>query len=300
MKIGVDLGGSHIAVGLINNMGKIVAKEEKDIRLDMIQGEQYQDLVDLIIELINKVLEDNKTDITKISLIGLAIPGVVSDTHIIKASNLGIENFNIVSEINKYYNVPIKLRNDAKCAAMAEKNYGSLKKSQDAIFLTLGTGIGGAVFLNDELLKPKKHEGFEIGHMVIQKDGVQCTCGRKGCFERYASMKALKEQVAKELNLGQITGEEFKDVLEKNKENAKVNEIIDEYIKNLSLGISNLINIFEPEKISIGGSFAYYQDILLEKLKKEIQNEKIFASIELPKIVVAKLKNDAGIVGAVL
>lgn len=179
MKIGIDIGGSHVGIGLINKNGTIIAKEEKDISNNN-GSEKYQSiLVDTIIELITKILNKKKVDIKEISLIGIAIPGTVSNTHIIKADNLHISDFNIVSEINKYFNIPVTLRNDAKCAAIAEKEYGGLKKYDDSLFLTIGTGIGGAVFLDGRLLRPKKYEGFEIGHMVIKKDGLQCNCGSK-------------------------------------------------------------------------------------------------------------------------
>lgn len=299
MKIGIDIGGSHIAVGVITYNGTIICKSEKDLPSNLKLDEYGAFIIKTIIELIEDVLEKAKKDITKIRLIGIAVPGMVSETSIIKAENLHIKNLEITKEINKYFNVPVKLKNDAKCAALAEKEYGSLKKAKDAVFLSLGTGIGGAVFLNDELLVPKKYEGFEIGHMVIQKDGIKCNCGRYGCFEKYASMRALKERLAKKLNLENITGEDLNKILEDN-ENEAVSDIVDEYINNLCIGVSNLINIFEPEIISIGGSFAFYEKILLKKLEERLKKEKLFNKENMPKIVVAKLKNDAGMIGSVL
>lgn len=301
MKIGIDIGGSHLGIGLINSNGKIIAKEEKDIHNNAKNKNYGEQLVETIIELITKILEKKKIKIQEISLIGIAVPGTVSNTHIIKADNLHIQNFNIVSEINKFFNIPVYLRNDAKCAAIAEKEYGGLKKYDDALFLTIGTGIGGAVFLGGKLLKPKKYEGFEIGHIVIEKNGIQCNCGRHGCFEKYASMKALKDTAQREFNRENLTGRELKEILidKENKQKAEV--IINEYIENLSLGLANLINIFEPETISIGGSFVHYKDLMLDKLTKKL-NEKnmLFNNNGAPKIVMAKLKNDAGIIGSVI
>ena len=301
MKIGIDIGGSHLGIGLINSNGKIIAKEEKDMHNNAKNKNYGEQLVEAIIELITKILEKNKIKIQEISLIGIAVPGTVSNTHIIKADNLHIQNFNIVSEINKYFNIPIYLRNDAKCAAIAEKEYGGLKKYDDALFLTIGTGIGGAVFLGGKLLRPKKYEGFEIGHIVIEKNGIQCNCGRQGCFEKYASMKALKDTVQKEFNRENLTGRELKEILIDENNKPKTDVIINEYIENLSLGLANLINIFEPETISIGGSFVHYKDLMLDKLIKKL-NEKnmLFNNNGAPKIVMAKLKNDAGIIGSVI
>lgn len=299
MKIGIDIGGSHVAVGLINEAGRIVCKSEKNLSNKLNEQEFAKILINTIIEQIQAVLEESKKDITSVKLIGIAVPGMVSKTSIIKAENLHINDLPIVEEINKFYNIPIKLRNDAKCAALAEKEYGSLKKVKDAIFLTLGTGIGGAVFLNGQLLVPNKYEGFEIGHMTIERNGVECNCGRKGCFEKYASMKVLKEKVAKIIGKENITGEELKEILE-NTSNVNLNDIVDGYIQDLCLGIASLINIFEPEVISIGGSFAYFEKILLDKLIFRLENEEVFNKNNLPKIVTAKLKNDAGIIGSVL
>lgn len=300
MKIGVDVGGSHIGIGLINKNGTIIAKEEQDLNNNLKEENYNQKLVETIIELITKVLEKKKVDIKEISLIGMAIPGTVSETHIIKADNLHIKEFDIVSEINKYFNIPVMLRNDAKCAAIAEKEYGSLKKYDDSLFLTIGTGIGGAVFLGGKLLKPKKYEGFEIGHMVIKKDGLKCNCGQQGCFEKYASMKVLKEKIQKEFGKS-LTGEEVKNILQDKKNKERTEKIVNEYIDNLAIGIANLINIFEPETISIGGSFVYFKDILLDKLVERLNKENtLFNNQTAPKILMAKLKNDAGIIGAVI
>ena len=301
MKIGIDIGGSHVAIGLINEKGKIRAKEDKDLNNDLQSKDYCKKLVDTIIELISKILEENKIDIKGIKLIGIAIPGTVSDTHIIKAKNLHIKDFNIVSEINKYFNIPIVLRNDAKCAAIAEKEYGSLKKYDDAVFLTIGTGIGGAVYLGGKLLKPKKYEGFEIGHMVIKKDGIKCNCGRKGCFEKYASIKTFKDRIQSKFNKKNLTGREINELLTDKYYQREAEEVINEYIDDLSIGLANLINIFEPEVISIGGGFVHFKDILLEKLINKLNKEDmLFNNQAVPKIITAKLKNDAGIVGSVI
>lgn len=300
MKIGVDIGGSHVGIGLINSNGTIIAKEEKDLCNNGEDKNYGTKLVETIIELITKIVEKKKINIQDISLIGMAIPGTVSDTHIIKADNLHIKNFNIASEINKYFNIPVNLRNDAKCAAIAEKEYGSLKKYDDALFLVIGTGIGGAVFLGGKLLRPKKYEGFEIGHMIIEKDGKMCNCGRQGCFEKYASMKVFKENIQLEFDNENLTGIEIGRLLSDKENLKKAEEVIDKYVENLSVGIANLINIFEPQTIAIGGSFVYFKDILLDKLNKKLSEENMLFNQEVPKIVMAKLKNDAGIIGSVI
>ena len=300
MKIGIDIGGSHVGVGLIDRAGKIILKKEKDLVAALQKKDYNEILINTIVNLITNILDEGKIDISQIELIGIAVPGTVSDTEIIKAENLHIRNFDIVSEINKYFNIPIQLRNDAKCAAVAEKMYGSLEKYEDAVFLTIGTGIGGAVFMGDKLLKPKQYEGFEIGHMIIKKGGIKCNCGNLGCFERYASIRVLKEKISK-LYKKDISSIELKEILLNMSKNEKVQRIVEEYIDNLSIGLANLINIFEPEVISIGGSFVYYKEQLIDMITLKIKNENLlFNDRSIPKIVTAKLKNDAVIVGSVV
>ena len=300
MKIGIDIGGSHVGVGLVDRAGKIILKKEKDLVAALQKKDYNEILINTIVNLITNILDEGKIDISQIELIGIAVPGTVSDTEIIKAENLHIRNFDIVSEINKYFNIPIQLRNDAKCAAVAEKMYGSLEKYEDAVFLTIGTGIGGAVFMGDKLLKPKQYEGFEIGHMIIKKGGIKCNCGNLGCFERYASIRVLKEKISK-LYKKDISSIELKEILLNMSKNEKVQRIVEEYIDNLSIGLANLINIFEPEVISIGGSFVYYKEQLIDMITLKIKNENLlFNDRSIPKIVTAKLKNDAGIVGSVV
>ncbi len=166
------------------------------------------------------------------------------------------------------------------------------------MFLTLGTGIGGAVYLNGKMVLPK----MEIGHMTININGEKCTCGRNGCFETLASMRKLKNDIKEKLKLdSEITGKEIREVLEDENTYNKVESVLDTYVRNLSEGLKNIINIFHPEIISIGGSFVHYKDILLDKLIEEINSEdSSFIKQNIPNITVATLKNEAGIIGATI
>lgn len=300
MRIGIDVGGSHIALGIVNDDGKIIYKREKDYLF--YKEDMSEIVVNTIIELLEELIKDNNIEINEIERIGIAIPGTVCNGVIIKAENLGIQNLQIERELKKVFDIPIYLQNDGKCAAIAEKNFGSLKKYDDAIFLTIGTGIGGAVFLEGKLLKPKRYSGFEIGHMVIEKKGEKCNCGRKGCFETYGSMKRLKEKIQEEFKLPDKDGKTIKEFMINNKENSKLKSMINKYIDDLATGIINLINIFEPEVVSIGGSFSYYQDVLLNALEQRIiEKQELYNREEkLPKFIIAELKNDAGIIGAAM
>lgn len=294
MKIGIDLGGSHIAIGVVDEKNYIVEKAEKRLL--------SKDKKDIKTSIENYIIKNVKdfTEKYKIKEIGIAVPGTIKGTAIIKSVNLGVKNYNLVDNLKKEIDLPIKIRNDAKCAAIAENKIGALKDYNRSIFLTLGTGIGGAVIINNELLDTGELSGCEFGHMVIQKDGLKCNCGKNGCFEKYASMKALKSNLREALGVDEKTrGQELLDYLRKNPDDEKINSIIKEYIEYLSIGISNLINIFEPEAVSIGGSFVYFSDVLLEKLKNNIQkNNLLFNSRDELIIVPAALGNDAGIIGA--
>ena len=300
MKIGIDLGGSHIAIGVVDNNGLIIEKQEKRI-----MANEKKDITTFIesyiIENVNELIEKYK-----ISSIGIAIPGTVDNFSIIKSVNLGLENYNIVEKLKEKIDLPIKIKNDAKCAALAENKFGSLKNYNRAIFLTLGTGIGGAVIINNELLNTGNLPGCEFGHMIIEKDGIECNCGKKGCFEKYSSMKAFKNNLRKALGLDETTrGEELINILRNNKQENKnynkIEKVIEEFIEYLSIGISNLVNIFEPEAICIGGSFVFFEDILLERLKNHLKNENyLFNKRDELIIKTAVLGNDAGIIGATI
>lgn len=300
MKIGIDVGGSHVGLGIVSEEGIITHKKEKDYK------ERTKDMsrivIDTIIELMEELIQENHINLQEIQSIGIAIPGTVSNGIIIKAENLGIKNLDIEKQLKRVFNIPIYLQNDAKCAAVAEKKIGSLKYYDDALFLIVGTGVGGAVFLNGELLKPKRYSGFEVGHMAIGTNGVRCNCGRIGCYETYGSMKRFKEKLKDEFNLPDTDGKNIRNFMIENQENEKLKNMIDAYIDDLATGIINLVNIFEPEVISIGGSFAHYKDILLHRLEnKVIERKELFnREGETPKFVVAELKNDAGIIGAAM
>ncbi len=308
MKVGIDLGGSHIGIGLVDENGIIIKKDQKRITNAEKEDKNksiHEYIEDYIVENIEKFSKEYE-----IELIGMSIPGTMNKTTIIKSVNLGIENYNIVDKLKEKLNkkgfsgIPIKIRNDAKCAAIAENTYGCLKKYKRSIFLTLGTGIGGAVIINNELLDTGNLPGCEFGHIVIEKDGLLCNCGKKGCWERYASMKNLKNNLRKALNFDEsVHGEELLDIIRKNSpknENyQKIENVVSEFIENLSIGITNLINIFEPEAIGIGGSFVFFEDVFLERLKnKLLEPGNLFNERENINIETAILGNDAGIIGA--
>ena len=298
MKIGIDIGGSHIGIGLVENNGNIVFEKETFIK----------DKTD-IENKIAKYITENVIGILQaygINQIGIAVPGTVTDKNIIKAVNLGIENYDLGTIIQEKllklgYTVDVKLKNDGKCAALAEQKYGALKGYDNSIFLCIGTGVGSAVIFDGKLLEPKNVPGFEFSHTIIHKNGALCNCGKRGCFEVYASLKRFKEKLVKEFNLNSLDGECVREFIRKNPDNSTLKYMINNYIEDLSIGISNIINIFEPEAICLGGSFAEYEDILYHPLKKALLSGNLLFNKRCDIIIkLAELKNDAGIIGATL
>ena len=295
MKIGIGIGVVDTDGNIVEKFEKrIVSKDRKNVKKVI---EEY------IIEKSNLLLEKYK-----ISSIGIAVPGTVQKDIIIKSVNFNLENYKLVERLKQVLNIEIKLKNDAKCAALAENKYGAgkLKNSNRILFLTLGTGIGGAVIINNKLLDTGDEPGCEFGHMIIQKNGIMCNCGKKGCFERYASMKAFKDNLREVLGLDEKTsGKELLNIIRKTTQKTqnylKINRIINNYIEDLSIGISNIINIFEPESIILGGSFVFYEEIFLAKLKEKLLNSNLlFNKRKGIDIQTAILGNDAGIIGATL
>lgn len=289
MNIGIDIGGSHIAVGLVNDTMKIISKIEhnweKEEKIDFWNSIQVY-----IIKLIKELIEKNNV---KIERIGIGFPAANIVNGVVTKFGKTVD---LPSIISKEFNIPTYLKNDVKCSALCEKNLGNLNKYDNCIFMTLGTGIGGAYFYNNELVTPNKFQGFEIGHMVIDVFGRKCNCGREGCFEEYASMRVFRKEIAELFNLESINSYKMFEILESKEKQEEVNEIIDRYINYLSVGLTNIINIFEPDAICIGGSFTYYAPIFMEKLKEKLKEA--YKGRNIPEIITAKYENDAGIIGA--
>lgn len=187
-------------------------------------------------------------------------------------------------------------RNDGICAGIAEKEYGALKGCKNGVFLGFGTGVGTAVFINGKLEENVR----SAGHIIIQKDGKECNCGRKGCYETYASMKVLKNEIRERFGNRELSSKEILDLLQDTKNLEKVEDIIKNYIEYLSIGVANFARICSADMIVIGGSFIYFKDILFCRLQKEL--DKIIPKNERENLQVklATLGNDAGIIGATI
>lgn len=289
MKIGIDIGGTHIAVGVVDNENEIITKKEYDWTKE--EKENFLKSVEYYCKkFIKEILQEQKEPMEKI---GIGFPAAnIVDGIVTKYGQI----LNLPEIISKEFNIPTYLKNDVKCSALCEKTIGTLKKYDNCIFMTLGTGIGGAYFYKNQLVIPNIYPGFEIGHMVIEANGKVCKCGRKGCFEEYASMRVFREKIAHLFNLEKIDSFKMFEILESKEKIEEVNKIIEEYTNYVSLGLTNIINIFEPDAICIGGSFTYYATIFMDKLKQKIQEN--FKGRSIPDILTAKYENDSGIIGA--
>lgn len=299
IKIGIDLGGSHVAIGAVSPNGKILEQFEKDFTI-----KEKRDLLNVAIKYMVETIEHLKKKYS-FRKIGLGVAGTISKGIIVRSVNLGIENFDIKTVLEAKTNLEVRVKNDAKCAAIAEYLFGNFdrfgdggKKYKNVLFLTLGTGIGGSYIYQGKLMEGTIFEGFEFGHMIIKENGLPCKCGKRGCFEKYGSILAFKTKVMERLNLSyDISGQELRKIMNDSRE--KIKDIVEKYVDDLAIGISNLVNILEPDCIIIGGGFARYDYLLLDKLKEKIIHSNLLFNLrEEILIKTASLGNDAGIIGA--
>lgn len=314
MKIGIDLGGSHIAVGIVNDDAKLITKVEENILFINKGQEETKELIrDKILSLINSLKENLQIPTFIIDEIGIGVPGIVENNIIKKCEKYGIYNWDLAKDLQKNINVDVKITNDALASARAEVTYGSLKDVEKSVFLCFGTGIGGAIVISsgsivtassdvqnaDRASTMREIYPSEFGHMVIESNGRLCHCGRRGCFETYCSMRAFKSGMIELLELSEnTTSEELLEILKRETTNDRLNMYIDEYVKNLTLGICNIINIVNPQKISIGGSFVFFEEVLYNRLLNKLQKSDL--QFDVPEISLATFQNDSGIIGATL
>ncbi len=306
--VGIDLGGTNIVAGVVDEKYNIVAKASTKTNCPRPEKEIADDMAKMAIQ----AVENAGLTMDQIEWIGVGTPGIAnSETGIIEYSNnLGFKNTPMVEYIRETIDKPVFIENDANAAAYGEYVAGAAKGAKNAVCITLGTGVGGGIIIDGKIYSGSNFAGAEIGHTVIEVDGAQCSCGRKGCFEAYSSATGLirmtKEAIAEnpdgimakmaEKN-GKVTARTSFDSMREGDEVAKV--IVDKYIKYLAAGITNTINIFQPDVLCIGGGVCNEGDALLLPVKAIVKEEVYTRNSEKnTEIVIAKLGNDAGIIGA--
>lgn len=303
--IGIDLGGTNIAVGIVDENYKIVRKGSTPTLANREPEEIIKDMGNLCMRL----LKEEGIDVSEIAHAGIASPGSIDPKEgiVVYSNNLPFSHFPIVKLLKKYLPVEnIYIENDANAAALGEAMGGAAAGAEIAVMITLGTGLGGGVIINGKIYSGFNFAGAELGHTVIEYDGAQCSCGRKGCWEAYSSATALvrmtkekmleaKDSLMWEMVEGNIDKVSARTAFAAMKKGDKAgSEVVDKYISYLACGISNMIDLFRPNVLCIGGGVCNERDYLLKPLMKLI---KTYDKNET-KICIAELGNDAGIVGA--
>ena len=308
--IGIDLGGTNIVASVVDDDYNIIGTSKTPTNSPRSADEIFDDIADVCEEAVKTAgltMED-------IDSVGMGTPGTVNQDGIIEfANNLAFNNVpaRTMLAINKPEE-KVFIENDANCAALGEAYAGCGNGAKDFVAVTLGTGVGSGVIIGGKIVNGVNYAGGECGHMVIVVDGEQCSCGRKGCWEAYASATALIRQTKKAM-------EEYPDSLMHKlaKEEGKVSgrtafdamrlgdiagiKVVDDYIKYVACGLINIVNALQPEIICIGGGICNEGETLMKPLRRFVQSERysIHSKIQT-KIVKAELGNDAGVIGAAL
>jgi len=307
--IGIDLGGTNIGAGLVDESGKIIMKKSTPTLTERKMEAICQDMI----ELCQKIMIENDLKREDIGSIGIGTPGLIDSEKgiLIYSNNINFNKFEISKVMKEKLGIPVYVGNDADCAALGEVTSGVAKGCNNAIILTLGTGIGGGFIINGKIYSGSFPGAGEVGHHVIVQGGRPCTCGRKGCFEIYASATGLitdaknaattnPDSILNKLINGDLNKMNAKTPFDAAQQGDQVGQqVIDDYIGYLATGMANLINIFKPEMIALGGGVAKQKENLIKPLKEKIKKEVYFGDLQT-KIEIALLGNDAGIIGAAM
>lgn len=304
--VGIDLGGTNIVAGVVNEKYEIISKAKTPTNRPRSCEAICEDMARVALEAV--ALAGLTVD--DIESVGVGAPGTVnSDTGVIEYSNnLDFYDAPVARLIHKVIDKPVYCENDANAAAYGEFVAGSAKGANNAVCITLGTGVGGGIIIDGKIYSGFNFAGAELGHMVVEVDGPKCTCGRCGCFEVYSSatglirmtkesMDANPDSKMHEMMGDHVSGRLAFNAMRAGDEAAK--GVVDKYIKYLAAGIANTINIFQPEVLCIGGGVCNEGDALLVPLKEAV-NREIYTRRggKNTEIVIASLGNDAGIIGA--
>ncbi len=305
MYIGIDLGGTNIAAGIVED-GKIIAKASTPTGKDRPTAEIVADMADLA----KRLATESGIDIAKIQAVGIGCPGTIDHKTgvVVYSNNIPMSHYNMAVEFKKHLNLPVAIDNDANCAALGEYMVSG-NNAEVFVLVTIGTGIGGGVVIGGKIFHGFNGAASEPGHITLVSSGRKCTCGKQGCFEAYASATALiadTEQAmlaAPKSAMQKIAEREGKVSGRTAFEAAKVGDkaaktVVERYVRYLADGIVSIENIFQPEIIAIGGGVSHEGDALIEPVREYVSRNGFNKYLPKTKIVAAKLANDAGIIGA--
>lgn len=305
MRIGIDLGGTSVKAALCEEDGTLLSKRSTPTRTGDAEG-LCADMKLLALALCG----ERGISPDSITSIGIGVPGSFDKaTCTLKfGTNLGMNNVCFADAFRPEFGCAVQLDNDANCAALGEATAGSAKGARNMVMVTLGTGVGGGIIIDGKLYTGSNGIAGEIGHIVIQRDGEQCGCGRKGCLESYTSAASFVKFAERALaegrksilqkNAGHLDAKMICDAVDAG--DALARELFDEYCVNLSIGLANFINIFQPESIVLGGGLAGYGEKLLEPLRRLTLPQTFQSDVRNTEIVCATLGNDAGLIGAAM
>ncbi|MBN1892415.1 MAG: ROK family protein [Clostridiales bacterium] len=309
--IGIDLGGTNIKAGIVDPDGKTIEKRSIKTNADRPMQEIIADMGQLALDAMN----DSGLPRSDFAAVGVGSPGTPDNKHgvLLYATNLPFRMAPIRSVIGKITGLPVYIDNDANCAAMAESVNGAAQGAADSVTITLGTGIGAGIIINHRIYSGFNQAGSEFGHTVIVVGGVPCPCGRKGCFESYASATGLirmtREAAAADPSsvMNRIIADKngkisAKTAFEAMREGDKTAiDLVDRYIEYLAEGLANVINAFMPEILVVGGGVCNEGEALLMPLRAKLEGKTFFGpGVRRTEVRLAKLGNGAGIVGAAM
>jgi len=305
MDIGIDVGGTNLKAGLVDDGGRLLAVRREPLRFD--GPEQF---AGTLARLVRETVQEGGVSLTEVRSVGVGLPGAVDGEEILYTTNIPMAHVRLGELFRGYLDIPMYLGNDADCAAVGEYLYGSGRDARDFVVVTLGTGIGGGLILGGKL-HTGMGSGGEVGHLATHPGGELCNCGRQGCWERYASATALIRQTRAAMEAhpdsllyavaeenGAVDGRTcFAAAL---RGDAAAKAVCQNYVRELAYGVVDLVNILQPECLALGGGVAAAPDQLLLGPLRELVDRECFANRggRLTRIVRAELGNDAGIIGA--
>jgi glucokinase len=312
IRIGLDIGGTGIQIGAVDQQNRIIAQDSIPTRTDLPFEQQVQLMTDCIYGLLDEK-SNPELRMENVESIGAGIPGIAdSDGVVIDCTNLGWKKVPLRKEFQKRINKPFYVDNDANVAALAESAAGKSAGTSSSVFITLGTGIGSGIIINGRVWKGFHGIGGELGHMILKLDGVRCSCGNRGCVETYTSATAIirmaREAVAEHpesliLSLAQGDPQRINAKLvfdAKKKGDPVAEEIFDRYISYLAQMIAGVVNFLDPEIVILGGGVSKAGDLLLDALRAEYPKYVLFNQLPLPRIEIAALGAEAGVIGAAM
>ena len=302
MYIGIDIGGTSIKAGVVNEKGDILAKHAV-----LTPKNDNNALLNAMLESINKAIDEAGVQKSDIEAIGIGNPGIVDRDKgiLLEATNIGFSDIPAREFLRKHFgDIPVLVENDANCAALGE--FYKTESSKNFIFITLGTGIGGGIIINGKLYFGTNGAAGELGHIATHANGRQCGCGRRGCWEAYASVTGLIETTKehrheiKSLSPDEeISGRTVFYLARKGDKDAK--RIRDMWIEEVAIGIVDMVNIFQPDQVLIGGAISKEGDTILLPIIDYVKKNAFGSErLSIPKIGISKIGGDAGIIGAAL